>query len=71
MSILKRLIGSSPSQVSRNKDLGKLAFVETALVPVPPLATSTGTQGQLAQDGSYLYVCTATNTWKRVAIATW
>lgn len=26
MSILKRLIGSAPSQVSRNKDLGNLAF---------------------------------------------
>ena len=71
MSILKRLIGSAPSQVSRNKDLGKLAFVETVMVPVPASATAAGIQGQIAQDGSYLYVCTATNTWKRVAIATW
>ncbi len=68
---VKRLIGSAPSQVSRNKDFGKLAFVETAMVPVPASATATGTQGQLAQDGSYLYVCTASNTWKRVAIASW
>jgi hypothetical protein len=22
-------------------------------------------------DADYIYVCTATNTWKRVAIATW
>lgn len=68
---IKRLIGSSPSQVSRNRELGKLAFSETALVPVPASATAAGIQGQLAQDGSYLYICTAPNTWKRVAIATW
>lgn len=68
---IKRLLGSAPSQVSRNKDFGKLAFCETALVPVPASATAPGTQGQLAQDGSYLYICTAPNTWKRVGIATW
>jgi hypothetical protein len=30
--------------------------------------TSPGTTGQFAWDASYLYVCTATNTWKRVAL---
>lgn len=30
--------------------------------------TSTGTPGQISWDTSYLYVCTATNTWKRVAL---
>jgi len=34
----------------------------------PAHDTSKGTANQLATDGSYLYVCTATNTWKRVAI---
>ena len=37
----------------------------------PTTATSTGTTGQIASDGSFLYICTATNTWKRVAIASW
>lgn len=37
---------------------------------VPATATSTGTTGQLAEDGTYLYVCTATNTWKRTALTT-
>ena len=41
------------------------------VVGVPSSATATGTQGQIAFDASYLYICTATNTWKRVAIATW
>ncbi len=30
--------------------------------------TSTGTAGQTSYDSSYLYVCTATNTWKRIAL---
>jgi hypothetical protein len=37
-----------------------------------PFATktgaSTGTRGQVSFDASYLYLCTATNVWKRVAL---
>ncbi len=38
---------------------------------VPTSASDTGTAGAIAQDASYIYICTATNTWKRVAISTW
>lgn len=38
---------------------------------LPTAVAEAGIQGQIAEDGSYLYVCTAPNTWKRVAIATW
>jgi hypothetical protein len=41
------------------------------LVSAPATASSTGTAGQVAYDASYFYVCTGTNTWKRVAISTW
>jgi hypothetical protein len=37
----------------------------------PSSASDTGTTGQIAWDGSYLYVCTATDTWARAALATW
>jgi hypothetical protein len=37
----------------------------------PASAGDTGSAGQIAWDSSYIYVCTASNTWKRVAIATW
>ena len=30
---------------------------------------SVGTAGQIAWDANYIYVCTATNTWKRVSLA--
>ena len=43
------------------------------LVAAPASATAAGTKGQWAQDGTYIYLCTATNTWVRaaVAFATW
>lgn len=37
----------------------------------PASAVDTGAVGQICWDSSYIYVCTATNTWKRVAISTW
>jgi hypothetical protein len=37
----------------------------------PASATATGTTGTICWDANYIYVCTATNTWERVAIATW
>ena len=37
----------------------------------PASATATGTAGEIAWDANYIYICTATNTWKRVAIGTW
>jgi len=37
----------------------------------PASATATGTTGEIAWDANYIYVCTATNTWKRTAISTW
>jgi hypothetical protein len=40
-------------------------------VPAPASASAAGSVGQIAYDADYLYVCTASDTWKRVAIATW
>ena len=37
----------------------------------PASAAASGTAGTITWDASYIYVCTATNTWKRVGIATW
>jgi hypothetical protein len=37
----------------------------------PASATATGTTGDIQRDADYIYVCTATNTWKRVALSTW
>ncbi|MBS1506030.1 MAG: hypothetical protein JSS79_05230 [Bacteroidetes bacterium] len=36
----------------------------------PSTSSSTGTIGEIRFDSGYLYICTATNTWKRVALST-
>lgn len=48
---------------------GKLLRLRTS--KTPSSASDTGNAGEICWDSSYIYVCTATNTWKRVAISTW
>ena len=43
----------------------------SALNTPPTSATATGTLGEIRIDANYIYVCVATNTWKRTAINTW
>ena len=51
-----------------NVTLGARPIIPTL---TPASATATGTAGEVAWDANYIYICTATNTWKRVAISTW
>lgn len=37
---------------------------------VPATSSDTGSEGQVSWDTDYIYVCTATNTWKRAALST-
>ena len=37
----------------------------------PASAAAVGNAGDISWDADYIYICIATNTWKRVAIATW
>jgi hypothetical protein len=38
---------------------------------VPTANNSAGTSGQIVYDNNYVYICIATNTWKRANLATW
>lgn len=49
-----------------NSDTIRLRTAKT-----PASATSAGNAGDIAWDTNYVYVCVATNTWKRSAITTW
>ena len=61
---------SDAANATKNFTVGSLRdYMITS--SVPSTASSTGVAGTLAYDSSYLYVCVATNTWNRVAIATW
>lgn len=46
---------------------GEITLAGTA----PATASSTGIAGQIRYDANYLYVCVATDTWKRTALTTW
>lgn len=37
----------------------------------PASATAAGNVGEICWDSGYVYVCVATNTWKRAALASW
>ena len=41
------------------------------LADAPASSTSSGTIGEIRVDDIYIYVCTATNTWKRVTLEDW
>ena len=42
------------------------------ILPDPPgSATATGSSGEISYDSSYFYVCTGTDTWRRVALSSW
>jgi uncharacterized UPF0146 family protein len=49
------------------RELAKTARLREA----PASSSAAGTAGEWAWDSNYIYVCTALNTWKRVAITTW
>jgi len=41
------------------------------IVTAPGSASSNGIKGQIAYDSGFIYICIATNTWRRAAIASW
>lgn len=65
----KILINTTVSGASKLTVADDSIQINTAKTPAS--ATATGTTGQVCWDSSYIYVCTATNTWKRAALATW
>lgn len=37
----------------------------------PASASDTGKKGEICYDSNYMYVCVATNSWKRIVLASW
>jgi hypothetical protein len=65
------------SQTLSNKTLSSSGTIEatdfklSTLNTAPLSASDTGTTGEIRVTTDYIYVCTATNTWKRTALTTW
>ena len=58
------------AQIRGNLTLtGTSIIINTSVVPAS--ASAAGVPGQIVWGPSYVYVCTALNTWKRAAISTW
>ena len=47
------------------------ALLNLSVSKTPASAAAAGVAGDIAWDASYIYVCTATDAWERVAIASW
>ena len=45
--------------------------VRVRTAKTPASASAAGNAGEICWDASYLYICTATNTWRRAAHGTW
>ena len=63
----KRAVTAVPNSLVTRTAEGLL----TGGTKTPATAAAAGAVGDIAWDASYIYVCTAANTWKRAAIATW
>jgi hypothetical protein len=63
-------LGDVGTESSASKSLGDISiYVES--VGVPASSTSSGTVNTIAIDTNYLYICVATDTWKRVQLSSW
>jgi hypothetical protein len=75
LAFLLMAAGAAPTQVASFTNSGNLVLTGREVV-VPTERTITnandpGVKGTICWDSSYVYVCIATDTWKRTPIATW
>jgi hypothetical protein len=63
-------LGLNTSSPTKALDINSDSFrLRTAKTPAS--ATAAGETGEICWDANYLYICIATNTWRRIAHATW
>jgi hypothetical protein len=60
------LITPTGGKLDVNSNLFRLRTAKT-----PASAGDAGSQGDICWDANYIYVCVATNTWKRAALSSW
>lgn len=75
LQVLLQAGGALPTLAARFTSAGNFGIAgNTINVPntrTPASAGAPGTAGDICWDASYIYVCVATDTWKRAGIATW
>jgi hypothetical protein len=63
--------GAVKTSISATGSATATQYRLSALNAAPASATDTGTLGEIRVTSGYIYVCVATNTWVRAALATW
>jgi hypothetical protein len=65
--------GQSGDCAARFLANGQFQMFYSPILPIktPASAADTGAAGEVCWDANYLYVCVATDTWKRVALSSW
>jgi hypothetical protein len=63
-------IGSPPPEATAQLDIVNNT-IRLRNSRTPSSATASGNRGDICWDTNYIYVCVATNTWKRTAISGW
>jgi len=65
--------GATPAAITGTTIVGTTITATTLITAThtPASSSAAGVAGTVAWDAGFLYVCSATNTWLRVAIATW
>lgn len=64
-------VAGSGISVTYDDTANTLTFSLKLTEQTPASAGATGVKGTVVYDSSYLYICVATNTWRRIAHATW
>ena len=64
-------INDSQGKFTLNGEVEVESLSVSSLNTAPASATATGTLGEIRYTADYIYVCTATNTWKRTSLSTW
>lgn len=67
------IVSKQANQVLKLNSTATLWENKTLLsgLAAPLTSSSSGVAGDMRYDANYVYVCTATNTWKRIALSTW
>lgn len=61
------LSDSASGKPTKTATVGSITGVISDVV-APIADNSTGTTGQIAIGADYIYICTATNTWRRIQV---
>ena len=68
----ERFYGGERVDIHVYNRYSSLISSSSKMIDTPPSSSSdVGIPGQTAYDDNYLYVCTASNTWKRTALEDW